>query len=251
MGNTGTNTVLQQSSLTGRVCLWCFAALLVSGLALRIEAAIYATRITSAVSALSTLRVGETSKAETLSRLPMLRISATGPYRDAPCDADECFFMLVGNGLPGRVLWGTRNSTLASLLRWWGFRFEDFNLRVTFTSGRVSDFSYRLMVSAPGVIQGVPPPPRDGEGGAVVIGLSSLRIIDKGDPNSMEERPLLYRVLPARSEPSQGVSIALTPEAPEEIIRNAFDLRLDCLWSLGGCRKWSELLPGIEPLARH
>ncbi len=233
------------------VFLWCFAVVVTSAIGLRVEAAIYASRIVSVVTALSTLRLGETSKAETLSRLPMLRISAIGPYRDSPCNADECFFMLVGNGLPGRILWRTRSSTLASLLRWWGFRFEDFNLQVTFTSGKVSDFNYRLMVSAPGVVQGVPPPPRDGEAGAVVIGLSSLRIIDSGDSNSTEKRRLPYRVLAARSDPSQGVSIALTPEAPEEIVRDAFDLKLDCLWSFGGCRRWNELLPAVQPLLRR
>jgi len=234
-----------------RLYFWCLALLLISGAALRIEAGIYGRQITFAVSALSTLRVGETSQAETLSRLPMLRTSATSPYRDSPCNADECFFMLVGNGLPGRILWGTRNSTLAALLRWWGFRFEDFNLRVTFTSGKVSDFSYRLMISAPGVIQGVPPPPRDGEAGAVVIELSSLRIINSGEPNSTEKPHLPYRVLPARGAPSQGVNIALTPEAPEEIVRDAFELKLACLWSFGGCRRWNQLLPAVQPLIRQ
>ena len=40
--------------------LWCLAVLLIAGLALRIEAAIYGRQITSAVSALSTLLIGET-----------------------------------------------------------------------------------------------------------------------------------------------------------------------------------------------
>ncbi|MGA2646807.1 MAG: hypothetical protein ABSF15_19020, partial [Candidatus Sulfotelmatobacter sp.] len=109
----------------------------------------------------------------------------------------------------------------------------------------------RLMVSAPGVIQGVPPPPRDGEAGAVVIGLSSLRIIDSGEPNSTEKRHVPYRVLPARSAPSQGVSIALTPDAPEEVAHGAFDLRLHCVWSFGGCRRWNQLLPAVQPLLRR
>ena len=84
-----------------RVCLWCFVVVLTSGIALRVEAAIYARRIVSVVRALSTLRVGETSKGETLSRMPSLRASATGPYGAPRCDADECFSAGVGNGLPG------------------------------------------------------------------------------------------------------------------------------------------------------
>ena len=47
-------------SITVPLYLWCLAVLLISGLALRIEAAIYGRQITSAVSALSTLLIGET-----------------------------------------------------------------------------------------------------------------------------------------------------------------------------------------------
>lgn len=229
-----------------RVYLCFLALLLVFGVALRVEAAIYGRQITSAVSALSTLRVGQTTKAEALSRLPRLSASAIGPYSDSPCKADGCFFVGAGNGLPGRILWGTRNRALASLLRWWGFRFESLNVWATFTSGRVSYVSYWLMVSAPGVRQGVPPPPRDGEAGVVVISVSSTGVINSGDPNSTEGQHLTYRVLPARSAPSQSVRITLTPNAPEEIVRDAFDLKLDCLWSFGGCRRWNQLLPGVQ-----
>jgi hypothetical protein len=73
--------------------LWCFVALLISGIVLRVEAAIYGRKIISVVSALSTLRVGETSKAETLSRLPMLRTSPTAWSSDSRCGADECALM--------------------------------------------------------------------------------------------------------------------------------------------------------------
>lgn len=233
-----------------RAYLCSLAFLLISGLALRIEAAIYGRQIASAVSALSTLRVGETTKAETLLRLPMLTSSAMGPYRDFPCNADECFLMSVHNGLPGKILLGTRSSIVASLLRWWGFRFEDFNAQVNFTAGKVSDFGYSFIVSAPGLIQGVPPPPHDGESGAVVIGLSSVRAIDDAEPNSTEKRQVAYRVLPARSAPLTGVSIALTSDAPEEIVRNAYNLKLDCLWSFGGCQRWNQLVPGLQAVAR-
>src|SRR5580658_8882625 len=129
------------------VFLWCFAVVVTSAIALRVEAAIYGSRIVSVVTALSTLRLGETSKAETLRRIPTLQPSDTGPYGAPRCDADECFWGLVGNGLPARILLGTRNSTLASLLRWCGFRFEGLDVGVQFTSGKVSYFAFRLMVS--------------------------------------------------------------------------------------------------------
>jgi hypothetical protein len=59
------------------VFVWCFAVFVISVIALRVEAAIYASRIVSVVTALSTLRLGETSKAETMRRIPALQPSKT------------------------------------------------------------------------------------------------------------------------------------------------------------------------------
>jgi hypothetical protein len=230
-----------------RFYLGCLAILLTSGVALRMEAAFHGRRIISVVTALSTLRIGETSKAETLSRIPTLRPSEPDPHGGSRCDADECFSMGAGNGLPGRLLWKSGNNTL---LRWWGLRYENLNVHANFTSGKVSYFSYLLYVSAPGVPQPMPPPPRDGELGLVVVGLSSRSIINSRVPNSTVAEHPPYRLTPARSTPSQSIGIALTPNAPAEVVRAAFDLKLGCLWSFGGCRRWNELLPAVQPLIR-
>ncbi len=231
------------------IYLGCFAVVFVAAIALRLEAAIDASRIVSVVTALSTLRLGETSKAETLRRMPALQPSGTGPHGTPRCDADECFAGFLGIGLPGRLLWRTGNAALSDVLRWLGFRAEGLSVYINFTSGKVSYFSYHLMVSAPGVPASVPPPPQDGELGAVVIGLSSQRMITVRDRNSTVETHPSYRITPARAGPSQSIGIALTPDAPREIVRAGFDLRLRCVWSLGGCRQWNQLLPSIEPLA--
>jgi hypothetical protein len=50
------------SHRANRVYLWCFVVVFTLGIALRAEAAFYGRRIISVVSALSTLRVGETSR---------------------------------------------------------------------------------------------------------------------------------------------------------------------------------------------
>jgi hypothetical protein len=148
-------------------------------------------------------------------------------------------------------LWKTHNEFLSDVLRWWGFRFEDFNLYLTVTSGKVSYFSYSLWVLAPGVLAGVPLPPVDGKLGAVIVGLLSEKIINVRVPNSAVESHPSYRLTPAFGAPSQSIAITLTPTAPREIVRSAFDLRLNCIWSFGGCRRWSQLLPSIEPLPRR
>lgn len=231
-----------------RIYVWFFAFVFTTAIALRVEAAIFAGRIVSVVTALSTLRLGETSKAEALRRIPVLQPCKTGPYAAPRYDADECFSGVVANGLRGRLLWRTENNVLSHVLRWWGFRAEGLNVVVKFTSGKVSYFGYSLMVSAPGVMPAsVPPPPPDGKLGVVVIGVESKRMIIVRDPNSAIETHPPYRISPARSVPSQSIGIALTPDAPDEIVRSALDLRLNCVWSFGGCRRWSQLLPSVEP----
>jgi hypothetical protein len=233
-----------------RVYLGCFAVVFTSAIALRVEAAIYARRIVSVLTALSTLRLGETSKAETLQRIPALQPSQTRGYGAPHCDADECLSGFVANGLPGRLLSSTRSDFLSDVLRWWGFRSEFLDVNVKFKSEKFSGFDYSLWVSAPGVLKSVPPPPKDGEMGMVVIGVSSQMAITGGETKGTVETRPPYRIIPARSAPSQSISIFLTPDAPDEIQRGTFDLRLTCIWNFGGCRRWSELVPSIEPLAR-
>ena len=192
-----------------RICLWFFAVVLTAAIALRVEAAIYARRIVSVVNALSTVRIGETSKAETLRRIPMLRVSTTGPYGAPVCDADECFSGFIANGMPGRILWRTGSASLSHVLRWWGFRFESLDMYVNFKSEKVSGFSYLLWVSAPGVRKPVPPPPPDGELGMVVIGVSSKRTITvKGINGTVETHPpYLISVVPDRQQARDEAAI--------------------------------------------
>lgn len=236
------------SHRANRVCLWCLVFVVISAIALRVEAAIYARQIVSVVNALSTLRVGETSKVETLARIPSVRPSGTGPYGAPVCNADECFSSGITNGLPGRLMWRTSSNLLSNVLRWWGFRAESLGVYVNFTSGKVSYFSYHLMVSAPGVLPSLPPPPPDGKFGAVVIGLSSQRAISIRGPNPTSTLHPPYYLSSSQVVQSQHIGIGLTPDSPKEIVRASFDLRLNCVWSFGGCRRWRELLP-LMPLS--
>jgi hypothetical protein len=233
------------------VFVWCFAVFVISVIALRVEAAIYASRIVSVVTALSTLRLGETSKAETMRRIPALQPSKTRNQGIPYCDADECLSGSVGNGLSGRLLWRmwrSQSDFLSDVLRWWGFRMEFLDVNVKFKSEKVSGFDYSLWVSAPGVPESIPYPPPDAELGMVVIGVSSLDVINRSVPNSNVQDHPPYVLL---VKTSQSIGIALTPGAPKEIERATSDLRLDCVWSFGGCRRWNQLLPAVQPLLRR
>ena len=101
-----------------RIYLVLFAVVLTAAIALRVEAAIYARRIVSVVTALSTLRLGETSKADTLRGIPALRPFKSGAYGAPVCDADECFSGFIANGMLGRILlriWRTESDSLSHI----------------------------------------------------------------------------------------------------------------------------------------
>src|ERR1700686_2825014 len=144
----------------------------------------------------------EIPKAETLRRIPALQPSKTRRYGEPYCDADECLSGAGGNGLAGRLLWGTQSGFLSDVLRWWGFRMEFLDVNVKFKSEKVSGFDYSLWVSAPGVPKSVLPPPRDGKMGMVVIGVSSLSVITRTATSStVEEHPpyVLLKKVPSQS----------------------------------------------------
>jgi hypothetical protein len=84
----------------------------------------------------------------------------------------------------------------------------------------------------------------------VVIGVSSQKTIAVEGTNGTIETHPRYRITPSRAAPSQSIGIALTPDAPDQIAGSAFDFRLSCVWSLGGCRRWNQLLPAVQPLLR-
>jgi hypothetical protein len=229
-----------------RLYLWGFAIIVVPAIALRVQAVLFERRALSVVSALSGLRVGTSSKAEALSRLPILTVYGMGPY-GARCDADQC----VSGGIPNSALSDavflraarTGNRTLVSLLSWLGFRYWSLDAYVNFTSGKVSYLSYRLMVYTPHFDDLEDPD-------VVVVEVSSKAHADVGNPalNRTEEDP--FRVSPSRRSPSQSVGITFTPDAPSGLVTRAFDLKLRCLWSFTGCRTWHQLLPAVETLDR-
>lgn len=227
-----------------RLYLWGLAIIVISGIALRVEGALFEMRALSLVSALSSLQVGTSSKAEALSRIPSLRADGTGPYGAPRCDADEC----VSAGIPNSSLSDAvflrvarmGNRTLYSVLSWWGFRFWVLSVYVNFSSGKVSYLSYHLVVSSPHL----------GDAGVVVVEVQSKEHISESNPSLSAAADPGYRVSTSRKQPAQSVGIVLTPATRREFVSHAFDLKLRCLWSLAGCRTWNQLLPAAEGLSR-
>ena len=220
-----------------------FIIVIVLSIFLRLQAAVFARKASSIVSGLSTLRVGTTTRAEALSRIPTLKASGMGPYGAPLCNADEC----AETGIPNSALSDavllpiarTGNRTLVSILSWLGFRDWSLDTYVNFSSGKVSYLSYHMMVYTAHFEE-------LGNPDVVMVEVSSKAHADAKDSASSPNDEDPFHVSPSRRSPSQSVGITFTPDAPSGLVTRAFDLKLRCLWSFAGCRTWNQLLPAVE-----
>ena len=134
-----------------RAYIGILAVVLIPAIVLRIEAMVFQFQVLKLMSALRTVRIGVTSKDEALSRIPGLH-EVRSNSKDYHCPgADECFGVAIPNSRLSDWIFvprsGDEHRILTSVLYWWGFRYWDVSASVDFTSGRVSDFGYRLILS--------------------------------------------------------------------------------------------------------
>jgi hypothetical protein len=223
-----------------RVYLGSLAIIIIPAVGLRLESAIYEARVLKVVSALSIMRVGMTSRDEVQARIPALtRVMETD--EGGPCPADECLSTEIPSSkLSDSVLFriaGMGNRNLYSILSWWGFRIWAFDGCVHLTSGKVLAFGYGMMIGAPHL----------DEPNVVVIRVSSKQHFARRNRSVGTSENFDYSVDTSRRRPAQSVGIRFTPNARTDLIRDAFDLRLRCLW-LQGCRTWTQILPAVQDI---
>lgn len=204
--------------------------LLTSGL--RIYAAIFEHRVTAVLSGMAQLRLDRTTKSEMLARVPVLR---PGLPDGAICHPDECYSVELRNwpgdsGLPRLTL------LLGPLGRWLGVRYWRFTAVVGLREGRVRDISYHLLVD--NFTHQYP--------GFLLIRLSSTRGYRYGYLSAFEDESPEYRVTHYFKWPDLDTEVVFTPAAPPWLVQHAFDVRLNCIWSLRGCRTVTQVLPSVE-----
>jgi hypothetical protein len=221
-----------------RIYLWGLAIIVTPAVALRVQAFLFERQAIRIASGLSSLRIGATSKAEALSRIPGLAVV----NKEFLCSADECFSVGIPNsGISNWTLLRASEAghgTLFSVLSWWGVRYWSLDARVNFNSGRVSDFGYRLMLSAP---HAYPVP-----GGSVVEVSSRKKFADRWQLDwNLDESPE-YQVYHYFKWPLLNTGVYFTRNAPVDLVRHAFDLHLRCVWSVAGCETANQLLPEAE-----
>src|SRR5208282_2509073 len=116
--------------ITSRPALLLYLGVLiivvVPGIALRVEAALFERRVLKVMSALSNLRIGVTPKDEVLSRMAGFKVNERS-RGSSKCEADECLSIEVSSPklsdwLLRKASWSGHYS-LYSVLSWWGFRY--------------------------------------------------------------------------------------------------------------------------------
>lgn len=210
------------------------AIVIVPAIMLRVEAALFEKRAIATARALSTLQVGVTPKTEAVARMQKLGL-ITRQYGPPVCFSEECVSAVMPNSHLSNAVFAlvdrTQSSLLYSGLARWGFHLSRLSADVRFTSGKVSFYSYDLMLSAS----------RFDYGADVIMVLLTSQEKLLG-PNE----GAAYHIKTSSAWPDKMVKIALTPYAPQELVNRAFDVKLHCLWSLAGCKTWREVLPNVE-----
>jgi len=222
------------SRIAYRIYVSGIVIVIIFSVILHIQAALFGAETLKMMHALSTVHIGVTSKVETLKELPALRATQPDSFGGSRCGADECFSTsLATAGFMDSALRSIapRHRRIFAILNWLGVRGRYLDLHVEFKSDTVSSFGYQLMVTSA----------RADYPYVVVVGVSSLPHIT--------ENIVTYSINAARQAPFQSVGIVLTPQAPIEITRPAFNPDMRCLSSLGGCRSWHDVLPSFERLA--
>jgi hypothetical protein len=217
------------------IYLCVLAIVIIPAVALRVEAVLFEKRAVATARALSALHVGVTSKTEAVARMQALGL-VTRQYGPPVCFDEECISAVIPNSRLSNAVFipvaRTESPALYSVLTRWGFHFSSLSADVRFTSGRVSFFSYELILSASRF--------EFGDDALVVRLTSQEKLLGRSEGAS-------YSIATSRVRPEKSVGLALTPNTTQELADRAFDVKLHCLWSLAGCDTWREVLPRVRP----
>lgn len=119
------------------------------------------------------------------------------------------------------------------LLQHLGFRAGLCEAEVRVRQGRVSGAGYRLTIAGPSDFFN-----------GITISVVSVRRA----PSSDVLRPVLdespeFAIDESDAYRGRQLHVGFTPAAPPGLVRHAFDVHLNCVWRLRGCRAVEEILP--------
>ena len=189
-------------------------------------AAIFEYRVTSIIHRSAQVRLDETTTSELLTLVPSLRAC---PKDDLALQEDSCYQVQIWESLISRVAYFGRYGYKTAY--WMGARHWNFSASVRLRQGKVHKFGYNVNVNNGSL----------SEPWLTYVAVTS----DRGhrawhlDP-TQDESPD-YRVTRYFKWPDQTIEIMYTPAAPTQLLNHAFDIQLNCIWHLRGCRRCRDL----------
>ncbi len=206
-------------------------------LLLRLDAAIFQYRVLAILRQMEKVKLGQTSREE-------LANSWTG-MRSAPCapvpNSSECLTKTLSNlssywlffrlqKLYG-VYWD--NKTIFAAGHLLGIRICNFYAVFEIRDQKVQGLNYGLFLD-----NGSNQYP-----GAIVVHVGSTESYINSPLSNAEDESPEYLVTRYHQWPELNLSISFTPLAPVTLTRHAFELSLNCLWRIDGCRTSKQIFP--------
>jgi hypothetical protein len=225
-------SVLRQSR---RLLLVLLITIFSTTLLLRLDAAIFEYRVLRVLRKMEGFKPDQTSKPELVNSVKRLR--------SVPCGINsECLEKRLANWSSSllyrfpklyEVYFG--NHTIYKIGHWLGFRVCDFTATFGLRERKIWNLGYRLLLD-------------DGSNqypGAILINAgTTYGYVDLG-LNDFEDESPEYSVRRYFKWPDLQLSIWFTPTAPPGLSRHAFEPRLNCIWTLRGCRSTRQILPAV------
>jgi hypothetical protein len=219
-----------------KTSLFLLVGLLLIGIPLRIHAFLLARKFNRVLSEMSQLQSGTTSRAQLMARLPELHppIENGAP---AACDVDECLESTIGSSTTIPIALShvpeIGRGFILPALNWIGLRYGTLFVSVRLKSGTVSGYGYQILLW-------------DGSSnhpGAVFVNANQGTHLGDWNLSSTDDESPDYSVGHYFKWPKQHTGIVFMKDVSPTLKRHAFDVELQCFWSIAGCRLANQLLP--------
>jgi len=228
----------------------CVVLLLITSALFRIESSLFQRRVRSLTSRIARLRLDQTSEQELRQLLPEMNLERvktnSGHAGCADSGEEGKWLALEDNNAEKSFLVNLlyrcvdHSDQFRRLLYVLGHRFYILRARVRVREGKVDRIALWLMMEAGGPIMATETVILEIKG----YGCSGWEDSPEG-PWATYKDIAPYSEHVASNRPETALFVKYTPDAPEQYIRRALDVRLDCLWNFLGCQSTKQVLPGI------
>ena len=225
-----------------------FAIFLATVVGFHLQSLLFESKVKSVLRRLQTIQLNRTTKEEALAVLPELKPGILWNFEvegrpDDRCPGDACYVFRRRNWPDGllaklRQRLNYKQNWIFTSAYGFGHRFSGFGAYVEIRGGLVSRYEYSVFVEDVKypAVEDVSLDVLGADRASFPLGYATVTDYDKIRGLKLEA---------PNNKPQTILYVAFTPEAPPQIIKAAFDLRLNCMWNLEGCSTTKQLLPNI------